>query len=459
MESLKQSVWCPALVLCAALWAFIPMSASGELEEAESIRALPNPLGLTAAKRIAVRDNPGLLAVARRIDAAVAAVDLARTAYYPTARLNSGVSRTENLATGGSGVGGTAPFETYEIGATASWLLFDGAGRRFRLLGAQVGVDIEERGHEDAQRLLLQGVATAYYGALLAQEGSRIARQDADFNSKLSEETQKRFAAGAAAKSEVLNFRIRTKQAESDYVRAEYSYRSARTILAAFLGVNEAALPVDFALEAVDPGALPADPPELASELSYALSHRPDLLVLQGRLRRLAAELKAIRSEYFPQLSFSAGTGLSRVDSPQFNWDEDLTVGIGVNATWDVFTGGSTRHKSRVLKAQIAEVSDAIGQRTIEVASELRQQLDAVGVAKAQVDLLGAIFDMSSEVRDLVRSEYLAGRTSLTRLNEAQTDLVRASGGLATARIRLFLASEDLGAASGRILGSVPSEQ
>lgn len=459
MNSPKTSTCWRACALSVALciqFVFCVVMAAGE---AESNSPLPNPLNLDMAKRVALRDNPGLLAVSRRIDAAAAAVDLVRSTYYPRLRVSSAIRRTEDLPINASGGDAPTPFETYEIGTSASWLLFDGFERRFLSLAAEVGVEVSEFGVEDARRLLLQGVATAYYGALLAQEGSRIARQDADFNRELSEEMQKRFAAGASAKSEVLNFRIRTSQGESDYVSAGYSYRSARTVLAALLGLGEAALPGDLALEAVDAEAMPADPPDLASELAYALAHRSDLLELQASRRRLRAELKAVRSEYWPQVSLTGTTGVTRMGSAHFHSDEDLNTTLAITATWDVFTGGSTRHQYRVLEAQIGEISEAVSQRSIEIASELRRQLDAVGVAKAQVGLQGSIFNMSSEVRDLVRSEYLAGRTSLTRLNEAQTDLVRASGGLATARIRLFLAVEDLGATSGRILQGVSTGQ
>ncbi|MBT7165579.1 MAG: hypothetical protein HN904_22570, partial [Victivallales bacterium] len=54
--------------------------------------------------------------------------------------------------------------------------------------------------------------------------------------------------------------------------------------------------------------------------------------------------------------------------------------------------------------------------------------------------------------RKLVRNEYVAGRASLTRLNEAQTDLVRAAGDLVKARIRYWQILEDVAAASAKIL-------
>ncbi len=59
---------------------------------------------------------------------------------------------------------------------------------------------------------------------------------------------------------------------------------------------------------------------------------------------------------------------------------------------------------------------------------------------------------MTGETRGLVRNEYLAGRSSLTRLNEAQTDLVRARGSLALARIRFRQAGEDVASTSKRDL-------
>jgi outer membrane protein TolC len=62
------------------------------------------------------------------------------------------------------------------------------------------------------------------------------------------------------------------------------------------------------------------------------------------------------------------------------------------------------------------------------------------------------IYDLSVKVRDSIEKSYKAGVATITRLNEAQTDLTRAEGAVAAARISSLLALEQLDAETGRIL-------
>jgi outer membrane protein TolC len=59
---------------------------------------------------------------------------------------------------------------------------------------------------------------------------------------------------------------------------------------------------------------------------------------------------------------------------------------------------------------------------------------------------------LTAKIRDHIEKAYRAGVATLTRLNEAQTDLVRAAGAEAASRINYLLALQQLKAASGRIL-------
>ena len=192
--------------------------------------------------------------------------------------------------------------------------------------------------------------------------------------------------------------------------------------------------------------------PDLGGELAFALQNRPDLVSLQHSAAQLRAQYSATRAEYLPRVSLQGGPGVSSLDDARFNWERDNSVYGGVTATWDVFSGNSTRHAAAELAARTREVEAQCERLRLAVVAELRQQLDAIDVARRQLALSEQISRMTSEVRDLVRIEYSAGRSSLTRLNEAQTDLVRASGELASARIHCWQALENLTAASGRNL-------
>ena len=426
-----------------------PGSASGD--STASIELLDSPLTLTAAKRIALRDNPGIEAAASRVRAAFAALKQAQSLYYPTVSLAAQAEHTETLPASQQGLG-LDSFRTYTVAGNISWLLFDGAARRSNVSAAHYGEDAAREAYHDAQRRLLQSVAVAFFNSLLARENITIARQDAEFNEELNEETKKRFEAGAAAKSDVLNFEIRTTEAESRYVAAEHDFRTAKTVLAELLGIPQAALPEDAALRSPGQPPTPTAIPEFDSEREYALAHRPDLIQLEQSARQLRAQLRAAKAEYLPKVVLEGTYGENRLSNARFNDDTDAMAYVGIAASWDLFSGGSTAYACREMRARLDAVEEQLAQSRIALVSQLRRQIDAARVTRTQMSLQEQIAQMTGEVRELVRNEYLAGRTSLTRLNEAQTDLVRASAQLAFSRIRHWQALEDVAAASGRNL-------
>lgn len=429
-------------------------------EEGEPRAPLPSPLSLPGAKRIAIRDNPDLQAAATRVRAAAAALGRARAAYSPTLSVGGEFRYTRDTPSAGFGAG-RDPYESYSLSLRASWLVFDGFVRKFDLLAAQVGRQEAEAGVAEVQRLLLNGVSQAYHGALLAQESMLISEQDAEFNRQLTDETQKRFDAGAAAKSEVLNFQIRTAQADSHFLVAEREFNVMRVVLAQLLGVRGAELAAELKLRPIPADVAEAAPPTLLAEVAHALGHRPDLLQLEFSLQRMRARLGASKGAYWPRVAVDGAYGETRDDDPRFNDDRDAFSYVGLGATWELFSGGRRKHTVREAWADLDRARKELEARRLAVVSDLRQQIETLRMARAELVLQDSIHRMTEETRGLVRNEYLAGRSSLTRLNEAQTDLVRARGGLALARIRFRQAVEDVASSSGRdlveSLGPVPA--
>ena len=57
-------------------------------------------------------------------------------------------------------------------------------------------------------------------------------------------------------------------------------------------------------------------------------------------------------------------------------------------------------------------------------------------------------FELTKKTRDLVKAEYDAGSTEITRMNEAQRDLVNAESNYVSAIIRMADARAQLAAAA-----------
>jgi outer membrane protein TolC len=411
-------------------------------------------LDLDEAKRIALADNPSIAAAMARVDVAAAAVRESQAAYFPTVSLSASATHTEDTPLALGGGAAADPARAYALAGSTSWLVFDGFASQFRVAAARHSASASREAARDVQRLLLQGVALSYYEALLAREAMTISGRDRDFNRELSAETRKRFDAGVMSRSDVLNFDIRVAQADSSYLAAESDLFRARVALAELLGIPAANLP-----QGLEPAPLANGPsaalPDLEVELEYALANRPDYRQLLEARQRLEAERQAVRGGYAPRLSVAADYGWYRLDNPRFHDDRDASSSVGLVATWELFSGGATAAREARLRAQASETNQAISALLQAIVAELRQRLNAISVAGQQAILQHRIRDMTLETRDLVRSEYLAGRAGLTRLNEAQTDLVRAEGQLAQATIRHRQVSELLAGASGRNLGAL----
>ncbi|NOY81865.1 MAG: TolC family protein [Kiritimatiellaeota bacterium] len=431
---------------------------AAERDGAADTATLPSPLTLEAAKTAALRGNPGLAAAAARVRAASALVLENSAAFYPTVTATAGASRTQDIRTRGTD-GDVDPYETYSAGVAVSWLVFDGFNRRFRTLAAKYNRQATVFLRDEARRLLLKAVTVAYHNALLAADNMRISRQDAEFNRQLTREAQKRLEAGAAARSEVLNFEIRAARADFRLLSAEEALNITRIVLAELLGLSGAVLPADLVFAPVADVKGAVELPPLEREVTFAFSHRPDLLEIEQRIQEARAVLTATRSAFWPQVSLEAAYDESRQGSPVFHDEEDAASSAGIVLRWDLFSGGSTRFACRRVAEQVRAALADLDQQRIRVISEVRQQLEHLRVVRSQLQLQKRIYAMTVQTRDLVRIEYLAGRASLTRLNEAQADLVRADGNLARARIQLRQSMEDLNAVTGRDLARYDSPE
>jgi outer membrane protein TolC len=189
-------------------------------------------LTMAEAQSIALRNNPDYRSARHAMAAASARLYQSLTTYLPT--LNATYDLTETRRNGG-----VMPAHVYSnktLGFGAEWVVFNGLMGTMTALAARHDLRESEALERDARRLLLEAVGVAYNQVLLTREGIGISMADEEFNRKLLRETELKHEAGATALSEVLNFRIRVNDARSDLVRSEYSFATARSVLAELLG-------------------------------------------------------------------------------------------------------------------------------------------------------------------------------------------------------------------------------
>lgn len=457
-------------------------------------------LTLDDAKARAIKNNPSLHAAAARIDQARQRVIQARSLYFPQISASYAASHTrlpdstveparqqalrgtllgalESLSsfflfgsggapatqtllrTGQSVVDGLEArnniedsIENYELSLTASYILFDGFARRFQLLAARYGEQEIEAARAEGQRLLLNSVATAYFGVQLARENIAIAQANEAFNERLLKEANARRRVGTGSLSDVLNFEVQLRIARNELLEAQRQYEFSRISLASLMGVESAQLPEDTVVAGLAPESAEemgeADDEAL---VAYALDHRPDVQQARLTVDRQDASIKVERSVYYPRVSAFASKSATRNNNSRFR-EDDFSGTVGVTVDYDLFTGGRNRASVREARYGKQEAQYRLESVELDAAAEVRQALVDLRVVQEQVILQQATVEYVERNRDLVKREYDAGQGALALLNQAQRDLIQAQARLALARVSLRQAWQLLDTATGEIL-------
>lgn len=425
---------------------FLASQAGAELPKA--------PLDLTTAQRIALEANPSLAAAEARIQQAKARIDQTRAAYWPTLDGGGSWSRVD-VSDAATLPGQEDPETHYRASITATVELFDGFARKFSKEAAVYGREESEAARLDAQRRLLAQVAAAYFNAQKARESISISEADARFNRQQLEEARIRRRVGTGSLSDEMNFEVRVNSARANVIQAEQSFEVAMAGLAGLLGLPEGAFSdsVSLAPLAADNMVETALPAELSPEelVRHALENRPDARGSDSAMDSALAGVGSARSALFPTVKLSGALDGSRADDPVFesdNFGNSVMLSVGFR----FFDGGVRRARIAEANARRTEAEHHRQQARISIASEVRQAIVQLNSAKKQLELEASNQELVALTRDLVEKEYAAGQASLVRLNEAQRDLIQATGRLLTTRINLQMAKVNLDAATGLIL-------
>ena len=421
-------------------------------------RSLPDTciqLTLEQAKRIARKNNPNYIATRHAMAAASARFYQSLAPYLPTATASYSMTEYKNSPAPTGRGSGSRRYTQKTGGITTSLLIFDGLMRTMNMLAAKHEESESEALNRDSLRLLMQSVRVSYNNIMLAKDKIRIAKADEIFNRQLYNETKIKYEAGAVPLTDLLNFEIKMNNASSEVIAQEYNFFTSRSILAELMGLTNAILPSD-----VFPKLKPKNEQfsvDVNVYLDTALQSRPDLKAYREAMLAAKYRVAARWGAFLPTLYANASFGHQRND-----WDtsgrwhfrnqaRNQSFNYGFNSEWVLFNGGRRIFELREAQANLAIGKQNLAEQWIAVVAEVRQTYaDRVRRAK-QMSIYDKNLTLTQKTRDLVEEEYKAGNASITRLNEAQRDLVVADTDLSTSIVDLENAKAKLDSAIGSL--------
>ncbi len=317
----------------------------------------------------------------------------------------------EGLREAGVSPGGSDnPFAVpnqFDLGLTLTQTLYS-ASAFAAVRGAERLREINQRGVDRREQVLIDEVREAYYQAVLAQEQARVTRQSVERTKRTVEEATRAVEQGTAPKFDRLSAEVQLANLETELTDVENQAELAVNALK-----NELGLPVDTPLRLVD--ALdPPGVPEFVATIDIdtatdeALRHRPDLDQAD-----LAVELREIdrsitRGQLLPTVSAFASanyTGsvpddrtvtLSDPDNPfAFDTEErsffdtsywDPAVNVGISLTWNIFDGNQTRRQVQQRTIAVEQAKVEREQAFEGVKLEVEQALRSLRAAQQRLE-------------------------------------------------------------------------
>jgi multidrug efflux system outer membrane protein len=340
-------------------------------------------------------------------------------------------------------------YNLYQHGPSIAWTIFDGLLRQFETQRQRCLAASQEALEEDARRVLVNGVASAFHLAMQASDYQRIARESADFDRQLLDVCRRRLKAGVAMDVDCMNFQVRVNNAELDVAAADLGLATAVAALRELLGPHAAA--ADACLFPTNDPACDERLLAPTNALGAAMVARPDLRSAAARAEAAQAAIKVARAAYWPTVAVSGHAQYE--DESRFSADTDgRSTFVGAALEWPLFEGGRRYYDVRAARAEADAAARDLESLKSAAGREIEEAQATVRTLRRTLTTHRETVALSLQIRDLVRQRYEMGLESITRLNQALNDATAAERALSATRAGLAIAAENLRAAVGENL-------
>jgi NodT family efflux transporter outer membrane factor (OMF) lipoprotein len=328
-----------------------------------------------------------------------ALVGVAKAAFFPTATVGVGVTRSLSSSTFSPGT--FTPVGTrmvYSLPLDISWQL-DVFGAIRRSVEANSASAQASASAVALSRLTLQSeLAVDYFQLRTLDAQMQLLNDTAAGYQKSLELTQNRYNAGVAARTDVAAAETQLKTTQAQAIDVGVQRAQLEHAIAVLIG--EPASTFSLAPAPLNPSVAP--PPVPIGVPSELLERRPDIAQAERSVATANAQIGIAIAAYFPTVTLSATGGLETGDSSQwFNIASSRFWSVGPTVTETIFDGGlrtsQTEQARATYDATVASYRETVltGFQQVEdnlaalriLESEAEVQADAVKAADTSVVL------------------------------------------------------------------------
>jgi outer membrane protein TolC len=337
--------------------------------------------------------NPSLKKAVESVNQAKQSYERTYTNFLPQLSLSGSAGQSDSDTNGFS--------KSNSVGLNGSISLFSGFGDVANTRQRADELHIAEANYARTVSDTFYTLRSNFINLLWAQETVRLSEEILKRRTENYEMIQLKYESGSEDKGSLLRMQADRIQAEYDLARAKRSLITARTAFLRAIGRNDTppvSVKGDFSTGA---------PPAMEAPQNY-VAQIPEYLAAKYALDKSINGITAAKSEWYPTLTFSAGT--SRFGP---SWaPENNSWNAGLNLSYPFFPGGRNIYDVRIAllgktisEASLNETGQQLETRVVTTINNFIDAADNVGVRAKYLDA-------SQQQSSITTTKYMNGLVS-----------------------------------------------
>ena len=373
---------------------------------------------LDRLERVVAVSNQTVLADEANYREALALINEARAGLFPT------INGTASAVHSSPPKQGSSAITTLTAEGSGLWTL-DVWGQVRREIEAQTaGAEASAANLANATLAAQSALALAYVTMREADSAEDLyARTISDYNKSLKI-AQNQYAAGTAAKSDVITAEAQVLNAQASYIGAGVARAQSEHAIAVLMGRPPAGLSIRH-------GALSTRVPPIPVQLpSSLLERRPDVAAAEETMREANAEIGVAFAGYFPAISLSGLYGysgdpwLGQLNSLNPVWS------FGTSLAQPLFNGGLTGAQVEAARETYQSDVATYRQTVLTAIQQVEDNLAGIRILSSEVKVQVENVRISRQATQIALNEYRAGTQAFTAVVVAEAQQLSAEQAL-----------------------------
>ncbi len=350
--------------------------------------------------------NLNIVAAEAQFRQARALVQEARAGYFPALSVGASASRSQRSGNSGTGTGATT--KDFLLPLDLTWEL-DLWGKIRR--GVEAGQADVQASAADLAAVTLSSqaeLANDYFLLRILDAHKRLLDATTEVYHKALELTNNRYAAGVAARSDVLLAETQLKSTTAQALDTGIQRAQLEHAIALLIGKP----PSGFSLPAA-PLPLSTMPPSTPVGVpSELLERRPDIAGAERRVAAANARIGVATAAWYPIVKLSASGGFEASSlSRWLTWPSRLWA-VGPSVSQSLFDGGMRKAQDEQVRAAYDGTVAGYRQTVLNGFKEVEDNLASLRILEEEARVQDDAVKAAEQSVTIVRNQYKAGTVS-----------------------------------------------